>query len=67
MTIRSGEKIYLAQDTGLFGDMKLIGDEGLDLAVLPIGDNYTMRPGRCAARGGTAAPQARGANPLQHL
>ena len=24
--------------------MKLIGDEGLDLAVLPIGDNYTMGP-----------------------
>jgi L-ascorbate metabolism protein UlaG (beta-lactamase superfamily) len=37
-----GKKIYLACDTGLFGDMKLIGEEGLDLAVLPIGDNYTM-------------------------
>jgi L-ascorbate metabolism protein UlaG (beta-lactamase superfamily) len=24
--------------------MQLIGDEGLDLAVLPIGDNYTMGP-----------------------
>ena len=24
--------------------MKLIGDEGMDLAVLPIGDNYTMGP-----------------------
>ncbi len=39
-----GKKVYLACDTGLFGDMKLIGDEGLDLAVLPIGDNYTMGP-----------------------
>jgi L-ascorbate metabolism protein UlaG (beta-lactamase superfamily) len=39
-----GKKIYLACDTGLFGDMKLIGEEGLDLAVLPIGDNYTMGP-----------------------
>lgn len=37
-------KIYLACDTGLFGDMQLIGDEGLDLATLPIGDNYTMGP-----------------------
>jgi len=37
-----GKKIYLACDTGLFGDMKLIGEEGLELAVLPIGDNYTM-------------------------
>jgi L-ascorbate metabolism protein UlaG (beta-lactamase superfamily) len=24
--------------------MKLIGEEGIDLAVLPIGDNYTMGP-----------------------
>jgi len=39
-----GEKIYLACDTGLFGDMRLIGEEGVDLAVLPIGDNYTMGP-----------------------
>jgi len=39
-----GKKIYLAQDTGLFGDMKLIGEEGIDLAVLPIGDNFTMGP-----------------------
>src|SRR3989338_62559 len=40
----AGKKIYLAGDTGLFGDMALIGEEGLDLAVLPIGDNYTMGP-----------------------
>jgi L-ascorbate metabolism protein UlaG (beta-lactamase superfamily) len=39
-----GKKIYLACDTGLFGDMKLIGEEGIDLAVLPIGDNFTMGP-----------------------
>ena len=39
-----GKKVYLACDTGLFGDMKLIGEEGIDLAVLPIGDNYTMGP-----------------------
>ena len=39
-----GKKVYLACDTGLFGDMKLIGEEGLDLATLPIGDNYTMVP-----------------------
>ena len=38
------QKIYLACDTGLFGDMRLIGDEGIDLAVLPIGDNFTMGP-----------------------
>ena len=44
LTTTSGVKIYLAGDTGLFGDMKLIGEEGLDLAVLPIGDNFTMGP-----------------------
>ncbi len=39
-----GAKIYFAGDTGLFLDMKLIGLAGLDLAVLPIGDLYTMGP-----------------------
>jgi L-ascorbate metabolism protein UlaG (beta-lactamase superfamily) len=44
ITTPGGEKIYLAGDTGLFGDMALIGEEGLDLAVIPIGDNFTMGP-----------------------
>jgi L-ascorbate metabolism protein UlaG (beta-lactamase superfamily) len=44
LTTPDGKKVYVAGDTGLFGDMRLIGDEGLDLAVLPIGDNYTMGP-----------------------
>lgn len=44
LTTTDGEKIYLACDTGLFGDMRLIGEEGIDLAVLPIGDNFTMGP-----------------------
>ena len=39
-----GKKIYHACDTGLFYDMKLIGEEGIDLAILPIGDNFTMGP-----------------------
>lgn len=38
------KKIYLACDTGLFYDMRLIGAAGLDLAVLPIGDVFTMGP-----------------------
>jgi L-ascorbate metabolism protein UlaG (beta-lactamase superfamily) len=41
---RDGKTVYDAADTGLFGDMKLIGEEGIDLAILPIGDNYTMGP-----------------------
>lgn len=44
LTTLDGKKIYMAQDTGLFGDMRLIGEEGIDLAVLPIGDNFTMGP-----------------------
>jgi L-ascorbate metabolism protein UlaG (beta-lactamase superfamily) len=36
--------IYHACDTGLFYDMKLIGEEGIDLAILPVGDNFTMGP-----------------------
>ncbi|HDQ70697.1 MAG TPA: metal-dependent hydrolase [Chloroflexi bacterium] len=38
------KKLYFAGDTGLFYSMRLIGEEGLDLAVLPIGDNFTMGP-----------------------
>jgi L-ascorbate metabolism protein UlaG (beta-lactamase superfamily) len=37
-----GVTIYNSGDTCLFGDMNLIGDEGLDVAMLPIGDTYTM-------------------------
>ncbi|MGB3703458.1 MAG: metal-dependent hydrolase [Anaerolineales bacterium] len=44
LTTNDNKKIYMACDTGLFGDMRLIGEEGIDLAILPIGDNYTMGP-----------------------
>jgi len=39
-----GLAIYFAGDTALFGDMALIGEEGIDVAVLPIGDKFTMGP-----------------------
>jgi L-ascorbate metabolism protein UlaG (beta-lactamase superfamily) len=38
------KRIYFACDTGLFSDMKLIGDGGIDLAIVPIGDLFTMGP-----------------------
>ena len=44
LTTLDGMKVYIAADTGLFGDMQMIGEEGIDLAVLPIGDNFTMGP-----------------------
>jgi L-ascorbate metabolism protein UlaG (beta-lactamase superfamily) len=41
----SGFRIYHAGDTGLFGDMQLIGDiYHPDVAMLPIGDRATMGP-----------------------
>jgi L-ascorbate metabolism protein UlaG (beta-lactamase superfamily) len=37
-------RIYIAGDTALFSDMRLIGAAGIDLAILPIGDFFTMGP-----------------------
>ncbi|MBP1927164.1 L-ascorbate metabolism protein UlaG (beta-lactamase superfamily) [Sedimentibacter acidaminivorans] len=37
-----GKKVYHAGDTGLIYDMKLLEDEKIDVAFLPIGGNYTM-------------------------
>jgi L-ascorbate metabolism protein UlaG (beta-lactamase superfamily) len=43
--LRLGDALlYHAGDTGLFGDMALIGRAGIDVALLPIGDNFTMGP-----------------------
>lgn len=36
--------LYHAGDTALFSDMQLIGDKGVDVAILPIGDYFTMGP-----------------------
>ncbi|KKK38350.1 metal-dependent hydrolase [Mesobacillus campisalis] len=44
LVMAEGKTIYHAGDTGLFSDMKLIGRHGIDLAFLPIGDNFTMGP-----------------------
>lgn len=40
----NNKKIYFACDTALFSEMAMIGAAGLDLAVLPIGDCFTMGP-----------------------
>lgn len=40
-----GKTIYHAGDTSLFSDMKLIGERNpIEIAFLPIGDNFTMGP-----------------------
>lgn len=43
--LSDGVRIYFAGDTSVFGDMKLIGEiYQPTIAVLPIGDRYTMGP-----------------------
>ena len=49
LTTNEGQTIYHAGDTALFSDMKLIGEEGIDVALLPIGSHFTMDP-KAAAR-----------------
>ncbi|MDB4374529.1 metal-dependent hydrolase, partial [bacterium] len=36
--------LYFACDTALFSDMQLLREKGIDAAILPIGDLYTMGP-----------------------
>ncbi len=38
------KKIYFAGDTSLTMDMSLLADEAVDVALLPIGDRFTMGP-----------------------
>jgi L-ascorbate metabolism protein UlaG (beta-lactamase superfamily) len=44
----AGLRVFIAGDTALFSDMERIGrpvqGRGLDVAVLPIGDLFTMGP-----------------------
>ena len=45
----NGYKIYHAGDTNVFGDMQIIGEiYQPDLALLPIGDHFTMGPREAA-------------------
>ncbi len=39
-----GQRIYYTGDTALFLDMQLYGEEGIDVLILPSGDNYTLGP-----------------------
>lgn len=48
-----GKTIYHAGDTALFGDMALLGEQfDIDVAFLPIGDNFTMGPQDAATAAG---------------
>jgi L-ascorbate metabolism protein UlaG (beta-lactamase superfamily) len=49
ITTEDGKKVYFAGDTNVFGDMQLIGRlYEPDVAVLPIGDHFTMGPKEAA-------------------
>ena len=55
----SGKKIYHTGDTGIFGDMQLLGRlENIDYALVPIGDNFTMGPGDAVEAVGLIKPKA---------
>ena len=47
--LEDGTTVYFAGDTCVFGDMRLLGElYEPDVAVLPIGDHYTMSPKEAA-------------------
>ncbi len=49
LTLPGGKVIYFAGDTDVFGDMRLIADlYHPEIAILPIGDLYTMGPKQAA-------------------
>jgi L-ascorbate metabolism protein UlaG (beta-lactamase superfamily) len=49
LRLEDGFRIYFAGDTNVFGDMSLIGRIYMpDVAVLPIGDHFTMGPREAA-------------------
>ena len=49
LTLENGFKIYHMGDTGLFGDMKFIGDYyAPDLVLIPIGGHFTIGPTEAA-------------------
>jgi L-ascorbate metabolism protein UlaG (beta-lactamase superfamily) len=49
LRFESGPTVYVAGDTALFGDMRLIADlYAPQIACLPIGDLYTMGPDQAA-------------------
>lgn len=69
--LENGFRIYFAGDTGVFGDMKYIGERyHPDLAMVPIGGNFTMDPQDAAwavkelIKPKMVIPMHYGANPL---
>jgi len=70
--VENGTKLYFAGDTCVFGDMQLIGRiYEPDVAILPIGDHFTMGPREAAVAlellgVGRCVPSHYGTFPLLH-
>ena len=68
LRLDDGPTIYVAGDTNVFGDMALIRRlYAPDVAVLPIGDHFTMGPGGGGGRRGARRRSARRPLPLRDV
>lgn len=56
LNLNSGQRLYHAGDTALVMDMQLLEGQ-VDVALLPIGDNFTMGPEDAARAVGFIKPQ----------
>ena len=66
--VENGTKLYFAGDTNVFGDMQLIKRlYEPDVAILPIGDHFTMGPKRGGRRARVARRQAVHPLPLRDV
>jgi L-ascorbate metabolism protein UlaG (beta-lactamase superfamily) len=66
VTLDSGFAFYFAGDTDVFGDMALISELwNPKLALLPIGDRFTMNP-RTAAKAVTLMPSLEAVIPMHY-
>lgn len=58
VVVMGGYTLYFAGDTDLFSDMQLIAQlNPIDIALLPIGDNFTMGPEEAAHAVGFLKPR----------
>ena len=60
-------RVYHAGDTALMTDMTLLADEDIDVALLPIGDFYTMGPADALRAVKLIRPRLTVPTALQHL
>ena len=67
LKLNNGKTIYYAGDTALTYDMKWLADDDVDVAILPIGDNFTMGPDDALKAVRLDPAQDGDSLPLRHL